>query len=725
MFKLLSLFLLLHTLLFGVDNIEFYANNLTSQGSKVIADEEVFVIYKDSYLSADRAIYDKNSSVLELFGNVVILQGSSYQIMGEYVKLNLKEKKREISPFYMYSKQQQVWLSSSKTVVCKNDFNVESGLVSGCDPDNPMWEIYFSSADYNDETQWVNLYNARFHIGGVPVFYTPYFGYSLDTTRRTGLLIPTVGLSSPEGFYYEQPVYIVVGPSVDIELKPQVRTLRGQGIYGTVRFVDSANSSGSVTLGYFGEKESYYEKNLLQNRSHYGFDVNYENTKVFNNWLGWDLEGQSGLYVDAHWMNDVDYINLASSDTINNVTSNQVFSRANLFYNEEDNYYGSYFKYYLDLNPQNIDKRDSTLQKLPTLQYHHYLDAFIDQHLYYTVNMNANNYTRVEGNKGSELEVNVPVTLQTALFDEYVNVAYKAKLHGRLIDFRDQPDGNVSSDEIYESGYYGNLSHSLEGSTSLTKGYTEYSHTMGFTANYTFFGTDEKSGYYENVDANCSTDNPLYPLDCEFYTLSKVKDNVHLEFTQYILDTSGKEKIYHRLSQPINVDTVTGEDTGLGEFENELRWSITDRISFYDNTFYSFQRSEVAKTLNTIRYNDRAFNFGFSFLYENKGYRDQVHPLTRYLNTDLSYRYDKHYKYFTKYAYDLETRVKKYAEVGFLYSKRCWDFGLRYVENNRPVLLRGGITSSVYDKYIYITVIMKPLGGSDLAYRTTDTLSSQ
>jgi LPS-assembly protein len=72
----------------------------------------------------------------------------------------------------------------------------------------------------------------------------------------------------------------------------------------------------------------------------------------------------------------------------------------------------------------------------------------------------------------------------------------------------------------------------------------------------------------------------------------------------------------------------------------------------------------------------------------------------------------------------VENSIKKYSEVGFLYSKRCWDFGLRYVENNRPVLRQNSITDSTFDKYIYFTIILKPIGGSEVSYRTTDTLTS-
>ena len=724
MFRLFPLLFLVFVIaLQAKDNVEFYAKHVEQEGSKIIAEGDVFIIYQDAYMTADRATYDRTTTELELFGNVVTLKGSEYQMMGEHVKLNMKNKEREISPFFMIEKETKLWVSAQKTSTCEETFNIEKGIVSGCNPDDPMWEIYFSSSDYNEETKWLNLYNARFHLGGIPVFYLPYFGYSMDNTRRSGLLMPSVGLSGSEGVYYEQPIYIVVGDQVDIELRPQTRTTRGSGLYGTLRFVDSKDSKGSFTMGYFGERESYFKEHNLQNDTHYGFDFNYENTNVFENWFGLDWEGQSGLYSDIHWMNDIDYINLSGNDTINNVTSNQIYSRVNLFYNEEDNYYGTYLKYYLDLNPIDPSKRNATIQKLPILQYHHYLDSFLEQHLYYAVNMNANNYARRQGKKGTEVDVSIPLALQTSLFGEYLNVAYKAKLQGRMIDFRGEPDVNVTVG-IYDQGYYGSLSHELSVGTYVTKAYEEYAHTIGLSATYNKFGADKKTGYYDKVENNC-TSGTSESLDCEFYTLDNVADNVDLQFTQYLIDSSGKEKIYHRLSQPLIVQSGVDLKAGLGDFENEFRWNITDSISFYDNAFYSFNRSEWRKTLNTIRYIDSSFNFGISYLYENNAYKNTETPYTNYVTTDLSYRYDEHYKYFTKYALDVEKNLKKYAEVGFLYSKRCWDFGLRYVENNRPVLTQGGETRSVYDKYVYFTIIMKPLGGSEVNYRTTDTLNSR
>ena len=101
MFRLLFWLSLLTSVLFSADQVEFYAKHLGTEGNKVVAEGDVLVIYQDAYISADRATYDKNSTELELFGNVVTLKGNEYQLVGEHMKLNMRKKEREISPFFM------------------------------------------------------------------------------------------------------------------------------------------------------------------------------------------------------------------------------------------------------------------------------------------------------------------------------------------------------------------------------------------------------------------------------------------------------------------------------------------------------------------------------------------------------------------------------------------------------------------------------------------------
>lgn len=414
MLRLLSLLVICTSLLFAADKadkVEIYASSIESKDNIVNASGEVTVVYKDYLLSAKRAKYDKNNGELELFDNIRANHGKNYKLLGDYARLNIAKKERIFKPFFMLEKKSKVWISADEGCALNKDFDIQAGVLSGCDPNDPLWKMHFSSSTYNSDDMWLNIYNARIFIYDIPVFYTPYFGYSLDTKRRTGLLAPAFGTSEAEGFYYEQPIYIAEQDWWDLELKPQIRTSRGAGGYGTFRFADSKISKGQFTTGYFKEKESYFNSQNLANDTHYGFNFLYDNSDVINQWFNTNLKGQSGLYMDINNMNDVDYINLSTNDTTKNATSTQVLSRINLFYNTDDNYFGAYFKYYQDLTKVS---NEDTLQKLPTFQYHRYLDTLFGNHLIYSLDMQSNNIYREIGKHVTQTDMNIPITLQTS-----------------------------------------------------------------------------------------------------------------------------------------------------------------------------------------------------------------------------------------------------------------------------------------------------------------------
>lgn len=715
MLRTLLLFLFFYAIAAAGGKIEFFATKLDSNLSGVHASGDVVVLYGDYYLSAQEAVFDRNTSTLELFGNIVAMQGANYFAMGDYAKLDAKNRTRLFSPFFMLDRSTEVWMSSLHAGAKEKDFKIKNGMVSGCDPNDPLWTLYFSSADFNSDTRWMNVYNAHLDIYGIPVFYFPYFGYSLDNRRRSGLLVPSFGISSTEGIYIEQPVYIAIDNNWDLELRPQVRTNRGEGIYGKFRFVDSNVSKGALRMGFFQEKSSYAERFDLANEQHYGFDFDYANYAVLQRWLGWELKGQSGLYADVSWMNDIDYINLSSNDDVNFATSNQVLSRVNLFYNEEDVFYGMNFRYYLDLNKKsNAD----TLQNLPTARYHRYMDTYWDEHLYYTFNARVNNLYREQGKNAVEGFVDLPLTLQTSVLDDLLMLSYGARFSGRYITFSgESPPSNVISKGQYRTGLFGRIYHVLNAGTQVSQGFDGFTHTMGMDATYTKAGVDYASGYYEDKKEICSRPDSGSNFECDFYTINEIEESLDLKFSQFFVNDQGEQTVFHRVTQRLSFDHLNDR---LSELENEVDWQITPQFSLYSDIFYNYQRHTFSKTLNAIRFNDGAFDAGVTDLYESVVAEEGI-DYVDYLTLDAAYRYNRHYRYFGRYAYDLEFNAKKMAEIGFTFSKRCWEFGMRYVENNRPILTKNE-ASSVFDRYVYFTVQFKPIGGTEVNYKLTNAL---
>lgn len=687
--------------------VEIYATTMETKDNIVTATGEVVVVYKDYNLNAKKAIYNRVTGDLELFDKINATKGNNVKLLGEYAKMNIANKERMFKPFYMLEKTSNVWLSGCESNAKDMEVIVKSGVMSGCDPVNPLWKMEFTSAEYNTDTMWLDLYNARVYIYDIPVFYTPYFGYSLDTTRRTGLLAPMMGYSQKEGFYYEQALYIAEQNWWDLELKPQIRTNRGEGLYSTFRFIDTKSSKGSLSLGYFKEKQNYLiaNDNELANDKHYGFDFNYNNSNFINEWFGLSLDGQSGIYADIHDMNDVEYINLSTNDTVGTVTTTQILSRINMFYNTDNNYFGTYFKYFKDLT---LDSNDGTLQNLPAVHYHSYLDTFLDNHFLYSLDIKSNNYYRGTGKNAIQTDLNIPLTLQTPLFDEHMNLSYKVNLYGQHTSFSGN-DTTVTN--VYDDGYLARDTHTISLSSQLTKAYDELTHVVDFGADYKFSGSENLDGYYDDQKDYCALDIHKNESICEFYSVSDAEEKIQLHFSQYIYNSVGKQIIYHRLAQSLEDKNI---NTGVGELENELDYQITDSISYYNNMFYNYDEGTISKNLNVLKYEDETVAFSISHLYRNTFLPKTTTytPYTSYMSSSITYKYNNRYTYSANIAYDLERSEKKSSEIGFLYSKRCWDFGIRYVENNRPILNTSGITDNVYDRYIFFTIALKPIMSS-------------
>ncbi len=693
--------LLLPLFLFAQTNtpseIEIYAGSARTTKDSIEVQSGVVVIYGDYILTAKKAKYNRKSGILELFEDVKVSVGDEYKILGKYAKLNIKEKKRSFEPFYMLDKKSQVWMSGDKGCAKENDIDISSGVVSGCDPKDPMWQIEFSSSDYNAKTKWLNLYNTILYIYDIPILYTPYFGYSLDTTRRTGLLTPSFGYSANEGVYFEQPLYIAEQNWWDLEFRPQIRTLRGYGIYGDFRFVDSKYSKGKLSFGYFKEKYDYFLEYNLANQKHYGLSLDYTNSNFLQSWFGVSLDAQSVIYLEAINMNDVDYINLQTNDTTRNTTASQTLSRANIFYNSEKNYLASYFKYYVDLTKEN---NAQTLQQLPSLHYHRYLETLFDNHLLYNLNIKSNNLYRSQGTTAVQTNLEIPLGLRASLFDEYLNIAYKTTLYGQYSAFKN----DINTTQIpYENGYYARNYHQFSLTSQLTKPYNNYIHSLNLSASYITSGFEKRDGFYQTYkDIDCA--DPANSDVCAFYKISDIQNAVTLGFSQYIFDKEGKQILYHRLSEIIIDPGASAQ--AYGELENELDYAITDHLKYYNNMLWNFDNSAFSKQFNKLSYSNYGATIALSHFYKKNFSSNSV---TSYVTSSLNYRYNSHYSYKALYDYDLEYKTKKRFEIGFLYEKRCWNFGLRYAENNRPILTNNNEASSIYERYIYFTIVLKPI----------------
>lgn len=80
--------------------------------------------------------------------------------------------------------------------------------------------------------------NAVLEFKGVPLLPIPHISFPLSDKRKSGLLPPTLGLNSVNGFEYAQPYYWNIAPNRDATLQAAIMAKRGIQLGGEFRYLE-------------------------------------------------------------------------------------------------------------------------------------------------------------------------------------------------------------------------------------------------------------------------------------------------------------------------------------------------------------------------------------------------------------------------------------------------------------------------------------------------------
>jgi len=659
--------------------VEIFSSNILYFDNLVKASGDVVVLYDNTILQADRAIYDQEKSILELFGNVVVIRSTKYTLLSDHAKFYLADKDSCFSPIFLTELQTKLWTKGKSAKKEDDTITLRNALVSSCDIDCPAWTIHFSTLEFDEKKGWLNIWNPLIYLGDVPVLYFPYIGFSVNSERKSGLLYPSFGISSRDGFIYRQPIYIAPEPTWDLEFDLNFRNLRGKGVFTTLRFVDSPYSSGSFTTGFFRNKSEYVNKYNIKNSSHYGYQFLYNSTNIFAN------KGNSdGLYVDLTYLRDPDYLNLQKSSIVELLYSSQIQSRINYYFDTSDYYVGVYGKYFIDTAlPSNSD----TVQTLPIVQLHKYQNLLFDlSQVQYSADYRLSNFFTGSGQHMQLQEINLPLTFYGSLLGDLLKYSISENMYYAYIGYQNIDLSGKSSYYKFFRNY-----HKIDMYADLARKYSDFFHVLQLRATYNRPSFSTESGY----------------IDPRVSVLRSPKENMVLSSVNYLYDFKGKEWLYYRISQPIYFEK---SEHDYGDIENELRVKFYKFYEFYSNVFYSYYSHDIRSESSHIKYNDKIYDIMLTHFYKKtEESKSDFFTLSGRVKSDsgndwfVSLAYDNLYSDFLKW------------EVGVQFFRGCWDLLLGLKNEKRPILTSVG-AESINNFAIYFHINLFPLGGISQSY---------
>ncbi len=193
-------------------------------------------------VKGDQINYDLDTDIADVEGNA-LYSNSSTLFKGPRGKLKLDTKQGWIEkPNYELKTARSSGKAERADFLNEDQTLFSKPSYSTCEPGHLDW--YFSSSEMlSDQAENdISGKNGTLHFFNVPVFYMPYFSFPLSGERRSGLLAPTIGLTSNNGVDITTPYYLNIAPNRDLTIYPRYLSLRGEQLGGEYRYLEPTSS---------------------------------------------------------------------------------------------------------------------------------------------------------------------------------------------------------------------------------------------------------------------------------------------------------------------------------------------------------------------------------------------------------------------------------------------------------------------------------------------------
>ncbi|WP_392560201.1 LPS assembly protein LptD [Orbus mooreae] len=336
----------------NLPNQAIYSGNVSAtQGNRLVNSDQITLdqtknrnmLLRGNIFYEDPMIEMKGDQAeMDLDTNEIQIQNSQYHLVGRLGR----------------GSADNVQFTNNRYIVLDN------GSFTSCPVNNSSWNIEGSKIIYDNQEQLLEVWDAKFRLGKVPVLYLPYLQLPTGDKRRSGLLMPEFAYDSIGGFDISQPIYWNIAPNYDVTFTPRIIQHRGVQLQTEMRYLNYLGL-GTVAFDWL-QHDNLYSKNRTDTSksgysdNSYRWLFHWKNDELINyNWR---------FFVDATRVSDNQYItDLGSkyaSETDGYLTQHYQIGYTNEYWDIGLNY-----KYFQALRN---DIKDDLYRAVPQLNINYY-----------------------------------------------------------------------------------------------------------------------------------------------------------------------------------------------------------------------------------------------------------------------------------------------------------------------------------------------------------------
>ncbi len=480
---------------------------------------------------------------------------------------------------------------------------LENGSFTSCLPGSDTWSVVGSEVIHDREEQVAEIWNARFKLGPVPVFYSPYLQLPVGDKRRSGFLIPNAKYSTTNYFEFYLPYYWNIAPNMDATITPHYMHRRGGVMWeNEFRYLTQAGA-GLMEFDYLNSDKVYEDEHPKDDNS--------------RRWL---FYWQHAGVMDQVWRFNVDYTKV--SDTS--------------YFNDFDNKYGSSTdgyatqKFSVGYAVQNFDATVSTKQfqvfdsansnsysAQPQLDVNYYQNDVgpFDTRIY----GQAVHFVNTNDNMPEATRVHLEPTINLPLSNNWGSINTEAKLlatHYQQTNLDWYNTNNVN--KLDDSANRVMPQFKVDGKLvferdmqMLAPGYTQ---TLEPRAQYLYVPYRDQSHIYNYDSSLLQSDYSGLFRDRTYGGLDRIAsaNQVTTGVTSRVYDDAAVERfnisvgqIYYFTESRTGDDNIKWENddkTGSLVWAGDTYWRISDRWGLRSGIQYDTRLDSVATSSSSIEY---------------------------------------------------------------------------------------------------------------------------
>ncbi|HXH01524.1 MAG TPA: LPS assembly protein LptD, partial [Xanthomonadaceae bacterium] len=263
-----------------------------SEGNNTVVQGNVALTRGDQFLGSDKLTYDTDKDSYIAQGNVRY-QDNGLRIVADRAEGDQDDDVHRIENIRYQLMSRRGNGRAERVEITPKRASLFGSTYSTCDPGQRRWELRAQRIDIDTVEGMGVARNATLRIGRVPVLYVPWFMFPTDDRRRTGLLYPSIGSSSRNGFDWRQPIYLNLAPNYDMTLTPRLMSSRGLMLGSEFRYMyeqgggtleaaflpsdrlTSRERQEEIDLGIPEENRRDDDRGMLRFRANHNFNTNW------------------------------------------------------------------------------------------------------------------------------------------------------------------------------------------------------------------------------------------------------------------------------------------------------------------------------------------------------------------------------------------------------------------------------------------------------------------